>query len=128
MASWSPKEQTEKTEKTPRSSSKDGLDMFFIGRRGASSGGNAHPSQAGFLRLRGLLECVRRIRCARQPRSFMMISRLTIAALVFAVLGTASLGFAVQAQSHELKGASIDVGTLPVIQLPRVEVIGHRSR
>jgi hypothetical protein len=57
-----------------------------------------------------------------------MISRLTIAAVVFAVLGTASLGFAVQAQSHELKGVFVDNGTPQVIQLPRVEVIGHRSR
>jgi hypothetical protein len=65
----------------------------------------------------------------RKPaKEFTMISRLTIAALVFAVLGTASLGVAVQAQSHELKETSVDAGTLQVIQLPRVEVIGHRLK
>jgi hypothetical protein len=58
-----------------------------------------------------------------------MISRLTTFAVVFAVLGTASLGFAAQVQSRiELEKALPAAGTVQVIELPRVEVIGHRSR
>jgi hypothetical protein len=58
-----------------------------------------------------------------------MISRLTTFAVVFAVLGTASLTFAAQVQSRiELERISLDARTVQVIELSRVEVIGHRSR
>jgi hypothetical protein len=58
-----------------------------------------------------------------------MISRLTTFAVVFAVLGTASLAFAAQVQSRiELEKMSLDACAAQVIELPRVEVTGHRSR
>jgi hypothetical protein len=58
-----------------------------------------------------------------------MISRLTTFAVVFAVLGTASLAFAARVQSRiELERISLDARPVQVIELPRVEVIGHRSR
>jgi hypothetical protein len=58
-----------------------------------------------------------------------MISRLTTFAVVFAVLGTASLAFAAQVQSRiELEKISLDARAVQVIDLPRVEVIGHRLR
>jgi hypothetical protein len=58
-----------------------------------------------------------------------MISRLTAFAVVFAVLGAASLSFAAQVQSQrQLEEASLDASPAQVIELPRVEVIGHRSR
>jgi hypothetical protein len=59
-----------------------------------------------------------------------MISRLTISALVFAILGAATLTFAAEAQQQRHVASRHDVApatTNEVVQLPRVEVIGHRS-
>ena len=59
-----------------------------------------------------------------------MISRLTISALVFAILGAATLTFAAEAQQHRAVASRHDVAhatSTEIIQLPRVEVIGHRS-
>jgi hypothetical protein len=100
-----------------------------IGCSGASSAPNVHPSQARFLRPGRLLECSHRIRCDTPDQEHTMISRLTTFAVVFAVLGTASLGFAAQVQSRiELEKALPTASIVQVIELPRVEVIGHRSR
>jgi hypothetical protein len=100
----------------------------LVGRRSASSVPNVPSSHGGFAAERGLLDCSRRIdRCASQKAA--MISRLTTFAVVFAVLGTASLTFAAQVQSRiELERISLDARAVHVIELPRVEVIGHRSR
>jgi hypothetical protein len=58
-----------------------------------------------------------------------MISRLTISALVFAVLGTASLGFAAQLQpQHAVNKFAAESAPMRIVTLPPVEVIGHRSR
>lgn len=58
-----------------------------------------------------------------------MISRLTVSAVVFAVLGTASLGFAAQLQpQHAMRSATLASAPTQVVVLPPVEVIGHRSR
>lgn len=63
-----------------------------------------------------------------------MISRLTLAAAVFAVLGTASLTFATEAPAGRTAGSrqavSLPAATsaMPVIVLPRIEVIGKRIR
>jgi hypothetical protein len=53
-----------------------------------------------------------------------MISRLTALAAVFAVVTTASL--AVAATVHQQHRA--EVAAMPVVQLARVEVTGHRIR
>jgi len=61
-----------------------------------------------------------------------MISRLTFAAAVFAVLATATLTFA--AESHQQQRAEsarsnpVVAASTDIVVLPRVEVIGHRSR
>ncbi len=58
-----------------------------------------------------------------------MISRLTAFAVAFAVLGTASLGFAAQTQQpHALRSSAVERAPMQVVVLPPVEVIGHRSR
>ncbi len=59
-----------------------------------------------------------------------MISRLTISALAFAVLGAATLTFAAEVQQQQVRAARHDVAqtaSAGVIHLPAVEVIGHRS-
>jgi hypothetical protein len=59
-----------------------------------------------------------------------MISRLTATAALFAILGAATLAFATETQQrHGSVGPAISA-TAPaeIIQLPRVEVTGHRSR
>ena len=58
-----------------------------------------------------------------------MISRLTVSAVVFAVLGTASLCFAAQLQpQHAVKRVVAESVPMRIVVLPPVEVIGHRSR
>jgi hypothetical protein len=58
-----------------------------------------------------------------------MISRLTVSAVVFAVLGTASLGFAAQSlPQHAMRTAAVQSTPMQIVVLPPVEVIGHRSR
>jgi len=59
-----------------------------------------------------------------------MISRLSLAAAVFAVLATATLTFATEVQHERLETSRAAGGAAPaeVIQLPRVEVTGHRAR
>jgi len=63
-----------------------------------------------------------------------MISRLTTAAALFAVLGTATLAFATEgtitrAGTARTAAATTPAGAaLPLIVLPRVEVIGKRFR
>ena len=58
-----------------------------------------------------------------------MISRLTAFAVVFAVLGTASLGLAAQAlPQHAMRSIAVESAPMQVVVLPRVEVTGHRSR
>jgi hypothetical protein len=57
-----------------------------------------------------------------------MISRLTAAAAVFAILATAGLGFAAEAQQHPASARTVAVSStaMPNITLPRVEITGHR--
>ena len=53
-----------------------------------------------------------------------MISRLTACAAIFAVVTTASLAYAATVrQEHRAIAAAT-----PVVQLARVEVVGHRIR
>jgi hypothetical protein len=58
-----------------------------------------------------------------------MISRLTVSALLFAVLGAATLTFAAEAQKHQLAARHEIAASAPteLVQWPRVEVIGHRA-
>jgi hypothetical protein len=63
------------------------------------------------------------------PKEPDMISRLTVSAVVFAVLGTASLGFAAQSQpQHAIRKSAVQSPSMQIVVLPPVEVIGHRSR
>jgi hypothetical protein len=58
-----------------------------------------------------------------------MISRLTAAAALFAILGAATLTFAAETQHR--RAADLEVAaTAPteIVMLPRVEVVGHRVR
>jgi hypothetical protein len=57
-----------------------------------------------------------------------MISRLTAAAAVFAILATAGLGFAAEAQQRPAapRTAAAKADAMPTITLPRVEITGHR--
>jgi hypothetical protein len=52
-----------------------------------------------------------------------MTSRLTALAALFAVLATATLTFA--ASDLQASGAA-SKRQIPVVQLPRVEIVGHR--
>jgi hypothetical protein len=54
-----------------------------------------------------------------------MISRLTTFAAIFAVLTTASIGFAASAQQQSFSNAAA-ARQLPVVQLETVVVTGHR--
>ena len=56
-----------------------------------------------------------------------MISRLTTCAAVFAVLSAATITFASNNAAHHGTTARAETAALPVIQLPRVEVIGRRA-
>jgi hypothetical protein len=55
-----------------------------------------------------------------------MISRLTAYAAVFAVLSAATITFASNNAAQHGTSARAESAALPVIQLPRVEVIGRR--
>ncbi|MDQ2733458.1 MAG: hypothetical protein M3Y55_00380 [Pseudomonadota bacterium] len=55
-------------------------------------------------------------------------SRTTLYTLIFAVLSTATLAFATQAQHQEPNRAAASTAPMQVIELPRVEVTGHRIR
>jgi hypothetical protein len=55
-----------------------------------------------------------------------MISRLTACAALFAVLATTGLAFAAEAHQHPARHAAPSA-PLPVITLPRVEIVGKRA-
>ena len=55
-----------------------------------------------------------------------MISRLTLSALVFAVIGTASLAFAATAHQAAIAVPAAAAKQVRVVQLERVVVIGKR--
>jgi metal-dependent amidase/aminoacylase/carboxypeptidase family protein len=57
-----------------------------------------------------------------------MISRLTLSAVLFAVLATATLSFAAESQHAQRPemARSAAVAADPVVVMPRVEVIGRR--
>jgi hypothetical protein len=55
-----------------------------------------------------------------------MISRLTLAAAVFAVLATAGLAFTAAAEQGPAVQRVTTTDTMPVITLPTVVVTGHR--
>jgi hypothetical protein len=60
-----------------------------------------------------------------------MISRLTASAALFAILAAATLTFAAEVQQRHVATPQRTVTAAApseIIQLPRVEVIGHRSR
>jgi hypothetical protein len=56
-----------------------------------------------------------------------MISRLTAYAAVFAVLSAATITFASNNAAQHAPSARAETTAMPVIQLPRVEVIGRRA-
>ncbi len=59
-----------------------------------------------------------------------MISRLTASAAVFAVLATATIAFAANAQQQRAfptQTLAADAST-NIVMLPRIEITGHRSR
>lgn len=53
-----------------------------------------------------------------------MISRLTTAAAIFAVLATSTIAWAATTRSQQRADADCD---MPVVQLPTVQVTGKRS-
>jgi len=53
-----------------------------------------------------------------------MISRLTTAAAIFAVLATSTLAWAATTQTQRRSTAACD---MPVVQLPMVQVTGKRA-
>ncbi len=58
-----------------------------------------------------------------------MISRLTASAALFAILATATLTFAAEAQQHHFATARRDLAAtapMQIIQLPTVNIVGHR--
>jgi hypothetical protein len=55
-----------------------------------------------------------------------MISRLTASAALFAILATAGLGFAAEAQQRPAARQVAPAASMPVITLPRVEITGKR--
>ncbi len=61
-----------------------------------------------------------------------MISRLTLAAAVFAVLATATLTFAAESRQQQraepARNSAVVTAAGGIVVLPRVEVIGHRTR
>ena len=56
-----------------------------------------------------------------------MISRLTAYAAVFAVASAATITFASNNVAQHAAAARTESAAMPVIQLPRVEVIGRRA-
>jgi hypothetical protein len=68
---------------------------------------------------------VRSIATSQPPQEPAMISRLTLSALAFAVIGTASLAFAATAHQAAL-AAPAAAKQVRVVQLERVVVIGKR--
>lgn len=56
-----------------------------------------------------------------------MISRLTIFATAFAILGTASLGYAASARQAALEAPAAAAKPVRIVQLERVVVIAKRS-
>jgi hypothetical protein len=65
------------------------------------------------------------------PKESTMISRLTACAALFAILGAATLTFAAETQQHRGVAPRQAVATTApteIIELPRVEIIGHRAR
>ncbi len=60
-----------------------------------------------------------------------MISRLTASAALFAILATATLTFAAEAQQHLFAAGHRSVvaaAPMQVIDLPPVSIVGHRIR
>lgn len=55
-----------------------------------------------------------------------MISRLTASAALFAILATAGLGFAAEAQQRPAATKVAPAASMPIITLPRVEITGKR--
>jgi hypothetical protein len=54
-----------------------------------------------------------------------MISRLTACAACFAVVSAATITFAAQGPTRQ--GLVTPISGVPVVQLPRVEITGHRA-
>lgn len=55
-----------------------------------------------------------------------MISRLTASAALFAILATAGLGFAAQAQQSPAAKQAVTAASTPTIAMPTVTVTGKR--
>ena len=55
-----------------------------------------------------------------------MISRLTLNAVIFAILGTASLAFVASARQPAAVAPQVAAHAVPVVQLERVVVVGKR--
>ena len=55
-------------------------------------------------------------------------SRATLYTLIFAVLSTATLAFAVEAQHPASTRVAANAEPMQVIELQRVEITGHRVR
>ena len=55
-----------------------------------------------------------------------MISRLTASAALFAILATAGLGFAAQAQQSAAAKQAIAAASTPAITMPTVTITGKR--
>ena len=56
-----------------------------------------------------------------------MISRLTASAAVFAFLVTTGLAVAADSRAQRTATPTVAADTMPTIQLPRVEITGHRA-
>ncbi len=55
-----------------------------------------------------------------------MISRLTASAALFAILATAGIGFAAEAQQRPAARQAAPVASMPTITLPTVVITGKR--
>jgi len=56
-----------------------------------------------------------------------MISRLTASAALFAILATAGLGFAAEAQQRPTARQAAAAASMPTVTLPTVVVTGKRA-
>jgi hypothetical protein len=56
-----------------------------------------------------------------------MISRLTASAALFAILATAGLGFAAEAQQRPLARQAAPAASMPTITFPTVVITGKRT-
>jgi hypothetical protein len=56
-----------------------------------------------------------------------MISRLTASAALFAILATAGLGFAAEAQQRPVARQAAPAASTPMVTLPTVVITGKRS-